>query len=295
MGNSNKRTSRITAILYILIFFSPPVIFSAEPIPTAADINALAEKAKLTVGLFMHESISLRIGFEYSGKFLSQGDKDKLYQLAKTTSDELQAIADSQRKSKSQIEDYEGNDWDEKFGQTGLWRKLSANLYTTNLNQCEIDFYAALCAEQPDANNALHDILARLKSLNQIHDTAYLQFLKARVLARLARTDPTHKPLAKRQFDELMERSDMKHTTVFKIEIARIKLLGLTGPNQLMKLADDIAKSNSTNDYELILSLAYRCNFTTNIADCHHFTGIVVSIDLIFSPRVSGRRSSCFQ
>lgn len=256
MGNSNKRTSGITATLYILIFFSPPIIFSAEPIPTAADINALAEKAKLTIGKFMRESISLRIGFEYSGKFLWQKDREKLYQLAKSASDNLQAIADSQRKSKSQIDDYEGYDWDNIFGMTGLWRKLSTDLYTTNLNKCELDFYAALCAEQPAGNNAFREILARLKSLKQIHDTAYLQFLKARILARLARTDPTHKPLTKRQFDELMERSDMKHTTVFKIEIARIKLLGLTGPNQLMKLADDIAKSNSANDYELILSLA---------------------------------------
>ena len=256
MGNSNTPKAKTIAALYILLFFSIPPISSAEQIPTAEDINKPAEEAKLTIGTFMRESIVLRMGLEYSGKFLRQVDKEKLSRLAKNASDKLQAIVQSQKKAKTQIEEYEGDDWDQKYGSTGLWRKLFAELYTTDLNRCEIDFYAALCAEQAERDGALREILARIESLNQIHDTAYLQFLKARTLARLARTDSAYEPSAKKEFDGLLERSDMKHSTVFKIEIERIKFLGPTGPDQLMKLAENIANSNSADDIELILSLA---------------------------------------
>jgi len=256
MGNSNTPKAKTIAALYILLFFSIPPISFAEQIPTAEDINKPAEEAKLAIGTFMRESIVLRMGLEYSGKFLWQVDKEKLYQLAKNASEQLQSIAESQKKAKKQIEDYQGDDWDEKYGSTGLWRKLFSELYTTDLNRCEIDFYAALCAEQAERDGALREILARIESLSQIHDTAYLQLLKARTLARLARTDSAYKPSAKKEFDGLLERSDMRHSTVFKIEIERIKFLGPTGPNQLTKLAENIANSNSADDIELILFLA---------------------------------------
>jgi hypothetical protein len=230
---------------------------SANAIPTAEDINSLAETARLTADKFMQQSFKLRMQYEFSGQFLNQNDKDNLHTLAKRAGDRLQAIAENQRKLKQQIEDYQGDDWDKKYGLTGLWRKLSRDLYVTILSKCETDFYLALSSQQLQRNKISKDILARIDSLNQIRNTAYSQFLKAKTLALLARTNPAYKPLAKKEFDALMIRSDMRQSTAFRIAIERIKLLGQTKPAELEKLARELTQSSCADDLELVLSLAF--------------------------------------
>ena len=229
---------------------------STGALPTAEDINSLAETAKQTTETFMQESFELRMQYEYSGKFLSPKDKDMLCVLAEKTSSRLAVITEEQRRLRQQIEDYEGRDWDSRYGSTGLWRKLFGNLYTTRLSKCEIDLYLALTVEQTERNKILHKILAQIDSLKQIRDTAYAQFLKAKTLALHAQTDPNYKPLAREEFDALMKRSDMRRSTAFKVEIERTKFLGLAEPKQLRKMAENIAESKCADDLELVLSLA---------------------------------------
>ncbi|MHC4424076.1 MAG: hypothetical protein ACYSWR_05345, partial [Planctomycetota bacterium] len=61
---------------------------------------------------------------------------------------------------------------------------------------------------------------------------------------------------AEKQFDVLMERSDMRQSTAFRVEIERAKFLGLAEPKQLRKMVENIAKSKCADDLELVLSLA---------------------------------------
>ncbi len=257
MGTSIKCSPKIITALCVAFFFSSLPASSANAIPTAEDINSLAETARLTADTFMRESFQLRMQYEFSGQFLSRNDKENLHTLAKKATDRLLAIAESQRKLKKQIEDYQGDDWDNRYGSTGLWRRLSRDLYVTTLSKCEIDFYLALSSQPLQRNKISQGILAQIDSLTQIHNIAYSQFLKARTLALLARTDPNYKPLAKKEFDALMARSDMSHSTVFRIAIERIKLLGQTKPAQLEKLARELAQSSCADDIELVLSLAF--------------------------------------
>jgi len=234
--------------------------------PTAEDIEAAAEMAKLSFDAFTQQSAELRVQYEFSGKFLTQDDKENLQKLAKRASSQLQEIADAQKELKQQIEDYKGDDWDDRYGVTGLWRKLSIDIYITSLSKCEIDFYLALTAKQPQRNDTLRNILAEMDSLhpaprrggvNLSRIPAASQLLKARTFALLARTEPTYKPLAKKEFDELMIRSDMSRSTAFRTAVERIKLLGLTDPDQLKTMAENIAKSRCNDDIELVLSLAF--------------------------------------
>jgi hypothetical protein len=241
----------------MVVLFLPVFSRWAYAIPTAEDINSLAEAARLATEKFARESLEPRLKYELSGKFLNAEDRENLHKLAKTAADHLDEIANAQQKLKQQIEDYEGDDWDIRYGSTGLWRKLSRDVYTTFLAKCEIDLYLAVSAQQPQRNKLLHKILAQIDSLDQTFDTAYAQFLKAKALALLARTDPSFRAQAKEKFDLLRERSDMLHSTALKISIERIKLLGPSGSDELSNLAEAIAQSSYANDTELILSLAF--------------------------------------
>ena len=256
MGTSDKYAHKILTTVCMVVFFFRAVGVLADTLPTAEDIEALAEDARLTAETFMQQSLKPRMGYEYSGKFLTKADEENLRNLAETASDSLQAIAKNQQQIKQQIEDYQGDDWDDKYGSTGLWRKLSAEMYTTNLSRCEIDFYLALTAEQPQKNKVLHNILAEVDSLELMRLPATSQLLKARTLALLAQTDPAYKSLAEKEYNMLMIRSDMRHLTALRISIERIKLLGPTKADNLDKLAETIAKSSCSDDMELVLTLA---------------------------------------
>lgn len=229
----------------------------ADGIPTAKDISNLVEEADQTAKTFTQESFELRMSYEYNGGFLDPNDKQNLRNLAKKAGLRLQTILDNQEALKQQIEDYTGQDWDRLYGTTGLWRRLSTDMYRANLNKCEIDFYLALSADQPQRNTIARDMLSRLDSLKQSHDAAYVQFLNARTLALLACTDSTYKLLAKKEFDQLGIRSDMIHATVFKISVERIKLLGETEAGQLDKLANELSRSDCADDPEVVLPLAF--------------------------------------
>ncbi|MHC4692324.1 MAG: hypothetical protein ACYS67_06255 [Planctomycetota bacterium] len=257
MGSSNRCTLKITTIFHIAIFFSFLPVQSTDAIPTTEDIKSLSEKGRQTIDTFMQKSFQLRMAYEYSGKFPGNRDKEKLEILAKTAGDQLLTISDSQRKIKKQIEDYQGDDWDDRYGSTGLWRKLSADLYITAGYKGQIDFNLALTASPPQRKAILLDILTQLKSLDTAYFPADLQLLRARIYSLLSRADSSYKPLAKHDFDLLMERSDMKHSTAFRISIERIKLFGPTVPSQLNTLAENIAKSRCKDDIELVLSLAF--------------------------------------
>ena len=257
MGSSNRCTLTTITFFHIAFFLSFLLVHSANAIPTEDDINSLAEKARQTTDTFIQKSFQLRMAYQYSGKFLNSRDKEQLNTLATRAGDQLLAIKASQRKIKQQIEDYQGDDWDDRYGSTGLWRKLSADLYRTAEYKGQIDFYLALTARQPQRNKILHKILAQIDVSDTTYYSAKLQLLRARIYSLLSKTDSSYKPLATQELDHLMVRSDMRQSTAFRTAIERIRLFGPTVPEKLNTLAENIAKSKCKDDIELVLSLAF--------------------------------------
>ncbi len=229
---------------------------SANTVPTAGEIDSLAERVNQTSNTFMQRSLELRLRYEYSGKFLNPNDRQKLHRLAEETSERLRTIAKEQKEFRQKIEDYQGDDWDDKYGSTGLWRKLAADIYITTLCNCEIDFYLALASQQPQKDKLLHEILARVDSLSRTNSLPYLHLLKARVFALLAIADPAYIKSAKKELDTLCSQRDIKPSTAFRAAIERIKLLGEEQPDRLKTLTEELAQSRCAQDFELILSLA---------------------------------------
>lgn len=252
----SKYRPKVTVAFSAVVLFLAVGTSSAAKLPAVTDINSLAEKAKSTAETFTQDSFNLRMQYEYSGDFLEPKDKDRLYVLAQTAINQLFEVTEKQRKFKQQIEDYQGDDWDIRYGVTGLWRKLSANLYATVLSRCKIHFYIAQATEQDKKKN-LRNILNELDTLGRSSQTADSQLLKAKAFGLLAQKDPNYISLAKKEFTMLAERSDMRQVTAFWGAIERIKLFGPASYDELGRLTDSIAQSKSKNDFELILTLAF--------------------------------------
>jgi len=255
MYNSAKSTGKIFAFSCFFLLFLFSSISSADVPPDAGDIKRLAEMAKNTVGSFMQESFKVRMGYELNNKFLSPQDKSNLRQKARTAIGDLQAITQDQQNLKKKIEDYQGADWDKRYGQTGLWRKLSTDIYLTNLNKCEIDYYLALSSDQPEKNSILKDILAEIDSAKKPYALTHTKLFRGKVLAMLARTEPTYKAEAIKQLDIFKVISDSLLPISAAIE--KIKLTGPEDPNQLETLVKTLTQNYRQGNLELILSAAF--------------------------------------
>ncbi len=144
----------------VLLVISLPAI-AADSLPTALNINDAAQKAKQTYDSFFTQTFAIRMQYEYSGRFLNPQDKDALCKAAQQTSADLEQIANTQLAMKQAIESYQKDDWEALFGQTGLWRKLAADLLNTQTGKLEIDSYLARIAGSRETEQQLFKILAK--------------------------------------------------------------------------------------------------------------------------------------
>ena len=92
MGTPSKHTSKITSVFCISVLFLYSNIISADTLPNEDIINRLAEDVKLNTNTFMQQSFMQRMQYEYSGKFLTESDKENLYKLAEINGGGCQLI-----------------------------------------------------------------------------------------------------------------------------------------------------------------------------------------------------------
>jgi hypothetical protein len=224
---------------------------------TADDANSMAERAKTTIEAFLQESLRLRLQYKLSGQFTDPCDLEKLRELAQKAGEQLEATAKEQNDLKRQIETYSGEDWEAKYGATGLWRKIFAELYITTLNKCEVDLYLAVASPSPQREETAKKIVGQIEVLDKTHRSVYSQLLRADALAILAQKNPALRSVAINQLDSIIGKSESNDAAYFKASVKKMETAGPSSPDQPAKLTREFLQSSLANDIELYLSLAF--------------------------------------
>ena len=248
-------------IVYVLMCISSTFSFAAEDLPTSEDVNNLSIKAGQLYNAFLDQTGELRLKYDFCNGQLNDSDRQTLSRLARQTTDALADIEAKQDKLKARIEQYDGADWEKRYGSTGLWRKIIADLYETCLSEGETGIYYArtasltgLTADKQQRQVLLEKILEKLKSLEERGKSARLQFSKAKVMASLCEYDSQYLPPAKNEFENLLQNPQLDRINILRIELDSIRLLGENEPGRLDSLEKKIIQSDS-NEISLILSL----------------------------------------
>jgi len=248
-------TSKFAIFLFALsLLFFPEFTYASLDIN---DVNSLAEIAKSAINAFLQDSFNLRLKYQYNGCSLNETDRQTLYDLATKTSGELRTIAKAQQSLKNKIETYQDTDWDDKFGKTGLWRKLTLDIHITTLYTYSADYYRAITAEQNEKNEILLDILAATESLDKTIRSSDVKILRAKTIAQLARTKPAYKPFAISLLNSLFTDSNTPEPIRFRAAIEKINLLGHIEDDDFCTMIDKLDASSYRDDLELVLTLAF--------------------------------------
>ncbi len=124
--------------------------------PDEKAIASLGEKSKQTYQNFLSESLYQRLSFQYNDGQLSDQNKTILTEAAKKYTKTIKQILAEQLEYKKQVEDYTGNDWEEKFGETGLWNQLKADVLNSQVRLSQIESFRTF-QNQPQQNASADD------------------------------------------------------------------------------------------------------------------------------------------
>jgi hypothetical protein len=225
----------------------------AEPLSNQK-VNDLADRARKTIETFLSESIDLRIRYYYFERFTDPNHRQSLRTLAQNAQIRLRQIETTLSQSAKQIEDYRGDDWEAKFGATGLWQNVSTALARTTIARLDADFYNALTFNGPEQQQKLTEILAELNSLP--FSASYTELQKARTLALLSKHDSTYRQSTEKIFADLSTRTDIAESTATQIAVENTLFMGLDSLRPLESLFITVYLGDAREDLEFVLSLS---------------------------------------
>ena len=244
MNRRYRQSRKIIVALSMAALFLLPLPILAETLPAEEDIGDLSVQVREIIAEFMAETIEIRLGYEYKNRFFRLDDRQELAAIAKVASDRLSNIIAAQQKFKQQIEDYHGSDWDSRFGATGLWRTLIADLQDTVRFKCEVDYYLALCADSNEVETIRSQILGHLGQSR--HDNL--------LRARLCAISDSAEALA--LLDSLLNYAAADEI-YFTAALTRLKFLPNTEPEQLKELIALFESGELADSFELSAKLAF--------------------------------------
>jgi len=229
---------------------------SSLVLPSGDDISAQEKGSLRRFERFNRESIEPRLAWEYRDCFFDPKDAEKLSELAKQAGLDLEKIYLAQEVMRKRIEDYEGDDWERLYGQTGLWRKVCVDAQRTRLMKAQVDYYAALTAEPEKKRQILQDVIDVCK-LSEPAFRLTAGLLKARALGLMARGERVFKEKAIAELESILSAKDLTDEARFAAELEKIKTAQNPEAGQTEDLAGRFRRSKCADDFELNLKLAF--------------------------------------
>jgi hypothetical protein len=238
-------------IVFVFIAISVDVGTAAKPV-TAEQLQQNAVAIRNIVSEFTQASAHFRLLLEYRGDLEGQESKDKLLEISRTASTKLGEIYLLQQGVCKQIEESTDKKWDERYGQTGLWRKASADVLQSKLYKAQLSYFTAAGSGTEKRTQILHNTIMVCQSLGSNGD-----LLKGRCQQFLSNDDATYKIHAINTLGNILARSDTAEGVYLAASITRLRLSEKCDSKQIQKLAKAIGTSSLRDDFELNLKLAF--------------------------------------
>lgn len=238
----------ITALPFLSIIIAG-FCFGGQ-LPGAGDVDQLSKESLEALHSFMQETFVERAGFEFNGHYIEVQQRQKVLRLGVDGANRLNEIIHSQENIRTRIEEYEGLDWEQLYGVTGLWRKAAAEIALSRWRKCRVDLYAALASTGDERRERLQGVIESCdESLPEKERT--LLAAKARWYAS---KDKNFK-LTVTELDPIMSMSDFNEKVYFETLIFIINNSPQSYTKQLYTVAEMLKKSRFTDDFELFFKL----------------------------------------
>jgi hypothetical protein len=245
----------VIIIFAMLILFAPGLEANEGGESTGGEVAAESRTAKEIINEFMQVSVELRLEYDFIGGFFDEGDREKLLKLCRKTRRELGARFKRYRQRRDEIEAYEGDDWDELYGATGLWRKTAKEAQRCIWYKNQVEYFLAVASKQDEREKILVDIILRCQAGEGFFSTAAGELLQAE--ASCAMGSKVYLQRAQKIIETLLAKEDLTEDVYFKGKIVQLKLDESISGMRVLEVVEDLRQSQSKDDFELNMRLAF--------------------------------------
>ncbi|MBN1126506.1 MAG: hypothetical protein JXA82_15985 [Sedimentisphaerales bacterium] len=245
----------------LILFLAPAVFVQSQDLPGPDAILQMEKESIQIAEQFFRDTTELRLRYEYADRFIHETDQEKMRALSRECREKLKEIYNTQTSAKEFIEAYEGDDWDVRFGVTGLWRKLHSDSNRTAWLLCKTDYWFAISGNAPDRHAILDQIIQTCRQNTDVFDPHHALLLTAQAQIQLSVQNPGLLRLAELTLMELLtryaENKNLPDEVYFRAVMLRLKLEGKATSDQIARLAAGLAKTKWYDDPELNIMLVF--------------------------------------
>ena len=246
-----------TKIILATVFLSACFIqVRAENLPDEQDLTNLQRKTSASWNRFEGRAFTALLDY-YDGGFSSQETSQALYQLTVEYENILKNIHSEQISYKRLIEQYEGDDWDNRYGKNSLWRRFDSLTNQTSYLIAKCLYYRALCATSQQLQIITDDIMQKCAAISDGVNALYREILEAQVYLLLRRGNEGY-------FDEIFKRLDsvqrsMDSTTelYYEMWMCRLEMLKPFSKSQLNTVIKNFQTSPQAENALIAMRLAF--------------------------------------
>ena len=252
--NSVVVSGKSLLMFAVLLCVCGQFCIGAALLPSSHDIAAKEKESLAVFEKFMRESMKLRLEYEYAGRFGSNSAKDKLLSLAQNASINLQRVCDDQEIIQRRIEDHDGIDWESRYGKSGLWRKILADIRRSEQLKCRCDYTVAMAFDGAEREWIVKDIIQRCEQGKVFEGVdAELMRIKAELLIA---NGALEKQWLLEEAELLTKRSGISDAAAIERGILILKCRKLFGRSEIDKLFAKFKESKALDDFDLSMRLA---------------------------------------
>jgi len=240
-------------ICIVLLLFFPCHVFAVEP-PAKSDIDAVVVETNRTWSEFMEVTKEYRLYLGFFGR-LDDDSVNKLHDMSLQVAGRFASITQRAEAASAAIEEYRGDDWENRYGRTGLWRRFKAEICRIRMFESQALYWSAMTAPQSAQYKMLDDINSRITSLLGQCQSPAMQLLKARLLLASAQKDYARRDKADEILKELCSgtETDEVQITAFLLRYKNKN----AGDTELLEQAWASLKKNPVLADELWLDIGF--------------------------------------
>lgn len=224
-------------------------------LPNAADVRQAAAETEAVFSAFMRDSLEIRLGHLYCGGFCGEDHRLRMVDLAGEAASKLERVLQRQELIRTAIEAYEAPDWENLYGETGLWRTIYADSRKTRLLKCRIELHGAKAAENDQGIQAARKVLTNIESISDAQDDFHVQLLRSEALwltggkAELAEAELVT--------EAIVAGTDIDEPLWCRAILLRLALMGRVSASDFRRVAQAVNGGACSKDFELSVEAAF--------------------------------------
>ncbi len=246
-------------ICFVCLVAAAALSGAAEATDDLRWVESAGQRIRQAADAYLRDTARARFAYEYTGRFLDEDDQRILLERSRLLRDALAPILQQQKERLNAMEQYNGADWDDVYGRTGLWRRLRSDWLSGNWWMAQSDYYAAMASSGSQRETVCRQLLKQSQDEEGPFVGPAGRVLRARVLALMGQTDPAAKTEAFDLLSPLLADGSPAIPDPVRLSamITYYSLKGSIQPNQVQSLAALCRKESCADQFELRLSAGF--------------------------------------